>query len=240
MPKAYYWRHLPHWQPDAAIVTFRVRGSLPKTALAKIRQMRDEFKADATSEATLPANLLVKYKKVFSAYDDELDQDCGDPDHPSCIFKHPQAARIMRDRIKHGMELKRFILHRYCIMPNHVHLLIEPLPMALPDNYPMVISWPATSLTLIGDFDPNRRRVANQFWPLEKIMKAMKGAAARYINQHFHRRGPLFQEENFDHWIRDEQEYLNVIRYIDENPVTAKLCVKARSWPWGSAGEGMS
>jgi len=42
----------------------------------------------------------------------------------------------------------------------------------------------------------------------------------------------LWNREYFDHWIRDQQELVNVIQYIRNNPVQAKLVTDARDWQW--------
>jgi putative transposase len=115
----------------------------------------------------------------------------------------------MVDCIWRGQELRRFILHRFTVMPNHVHVLLEPLPKVVPDGAELIAQWPPAS----------RRFEHNSVWPLERISNGMKGASSREINVLLGRTGTLWQEESFDHWIRDEAEYQRVIRYIDENPV---------------------
>ncbi len=65
---------------------------------------------------------------------------------------------------------KRIDLQAAVVMPDHVHLLLTPLP----DEQ----GWPH---------------------PLPAILKLMKGISARSVNQLLGTSGPVWQEESFDH-----------------------------------------
>jgi REP element-mobilizing transposase RayT len=73
---------------------------------------------------------------------------------------------------------------------------------------------------------------------LSQIVKRWKGISARRINQLLERTGTVWQNESFDRWIRDEQHFANVVRYIAENPVKAGLCRTAGEWRWSHAWTG--
>jgi len=49
------------------------------------------------------------------------------------------------------------------------------------------------------------------------------------------RRGRFWQEDYRDRYIRDEEHFLGVRAYIEENPVKAGLCTRAAEWPFSSA-----
>lgn len=71
---------------------------------------------------------------------------------------------------------------------------------------------------------------------LAKITQGIKGHTAREINRLQHAVGRVFwHDESYDHWIRDEEEFFNVIHYIENNPVKAGLCADASDWLWSSA-----
>jgi REP element-mobilizing transposase RayT len=71
---------------------------------------------------------------------------------------------------------------------------------------------------------------------LARITQGIKGFTAHQINQVQGRRGrTLWQDESYDHWARDEEEMIRIIEYIENNPVTAGLCVRPEEWPWSSA-----
>lgn len=77
------------------------------------------------------------------------------------------------------------------------------------------------------------------FWPdavLAKITKSIKGFTAREANRLLGRTGqPFWQEESFDHWVRNGDEFNRIARYIEQNPVKAGLVRRAEDWPWSSA-----
>ena len=67
-------------------------------------------------------------------------------------------------------------------------------------------------------------------------MKGIKGFTAYRINESRNVRGEVFwQDESYDHWVRDEEEMIRIIQYIENNPVTARLCSQPEDWPWSSA-----
>jgi REP element-mobilizing transposase RayT len=178
---AYYERHLPHWQPTGKgiFLTWRLHGSLPVAVLKKIR----ESKIDSAA-------------KRFRAFDKHLDSAASGP----LWLKDPRVAEMVVQAIHHESDpLRRYDLHAFVVMANHVHLLI--LPKA----------------------------------PLRKITESLKGFTARQANKILRRRGPFWQDESFDHWVRSENQYRRIRHYIEHNPVTAGLVSKAEQWPWSSA-----
>ena len=121
---------------------------------------------------------------------------------------------------------RRYHLHRYVIMPNHVHVLLEPTEVEQP--------FQAAEFAQAGKPAPQHQP---QYQPLRVITQGLKGYIAREANRLLGRRGVFWQDEGFDHWIRDDERYQRCILYIDRNPVEAGLCGSPEAWPWGSAGE---
>ncbi len=77
--------------------------------------------------------------------------------------------------------------------------------------------------------------------PLAKISGVIKGVAARDINGSLGRSGkPLWQDESFDHWVRNSAEFERIRYYIEWNPVHASLVARPEDWKWSSAGNVMS
>jgi putative transposase len=71
---------------------------------------------------------------------------------------------------------------------------------------------------------------------LPEIVRWMKTASAARANRLTGRTGqPFWQREYFDTWMRTSQELASVIAYVEENPVTAGLALRAEDWPWSSA-----
>ena len=70
----------------------------------------------------------------------------------------------------------------------------------------------------------------------KKLARLIKGATARQANLILSRTGMRFwQDESFDHWIRNLAESQKIRVYIENNPVAAGLAVRPEEWPWSSA-----
>jgi REP element-mobilizing transposase RayT len=115
-------------------------------------------------------------------------------------LKDFEIAGIAERAIEEGTVLGHYVLHAYVVMPNHVHVLLDPLV------------------------------------PLSKLMSGIKGASARHANRKLSRTGkPFWQDESFDHWVRDAGEFARTKAYIENNPVKAGLCARPEDWRWSSA-----
>ena len=72
--------------------------------------------------------------------------------------------------------------------------------------------------------------------PLGKVTQWIKGYTAYEASQILGRKGETFwQHESYDHWVRNEDEYHRIVRYIEFNPVSAGLVGFIEEWPWSSA-----
>jgi REP element-mobilizing transposase RayT len=178
---SYYERTLPHWQPEGRdlFLTWRLSGSLPAAVMADLRARKTET-----------AGLR------FREYDRELDSgSCG----PRWL-EQPQIASLVASELEKVAASGLCRVYAWVVMPNHVHLLIEP-------------------------------RVQMRF-----ITKAIKGPTARCANLLLGRTGTYFwQDECFDHWIRNGAEFEKIKNYIEQNPVRARLARDSAQWPWSSA-----
>ncbi|MEW5843669.1 MAG: transposase [Bacteroidota bacterium] len=108
----FHRRNLPHLYFNDGIyfITFRLADSPP---LEFVKQLRDEL-ANSCEELSL------KKKRIFKKYDELLDTTFVCKKHLSV----PEVATIVRNAIQYedGKDIKVIC---YCIMPNHVHLVLE-------------------------------------------------------------------------------------------------------------------
>ena len=89
----------------------------------------------------------------------------------------------------------------YCLMSNHVHLMVKPLS----DD------------------------------SLYKMMQGLTLCYTQYVNRKYQRTGRLW-ESRYHSCIVDKEQYLwAVARYIEQNPVRAKIVKKAETYPYSSA-----
>lgn len=71
---------------------------------------------------------------------------------------------------------------------------------------------------------------------LARITNQWKGATARAANRILGRVGqPFWQDECFDHWVRNAGQFDRIHTYIEWNPVRAGLAKRPEDWPWSSA-----
>jgi hypothetical protein len=70
-------------------------------------------------------------------------------------------------------------------------------------------------------------------------MRSLKGITAKRANAMLALTGhPFWQEESYDHLVRDQSEFENVRNYIEENPVRAGLVTEASEYRWVERGRG--
>ncbi len=192
-------RHLPHQIPEGfpVFLTWNLKGAMPRATIEDLRRERRRLEGQPPRPGESGADRRVREgKRLFAAADRFLDEVEGDgPMH----LKDPRAAKIVEDAILFGAG-ERYELFAWCIMSNHVHVLLTP--------------WEELSL----------------------VTRRIKGYTAHEINGLDEARGRTFwQDESYDHWARDEAETLRIIHYIEDNPITARLCASPEDWPWSSA-----
>ena len=84
---------------------------------------------------------------------------------------------------------------------------------------------------------PNHVHAVVEVWdvPLAKLLNVWKGKSARVANRLLHRTGRFWQPDYFDTLIRNEAHLCQAVRYVESNPVKARLVREAADWPWSSA-----
>lgn len=187
--KAWFSRgYLPHLDQKGLLqsITFRLADSLPQQVLYRLD---DELKI-------LPLEKQdVERRRKIEAY---LDAGAG-----CCALRHPSMAKIMQETLL-KFDGDKYRLLAWCIMPNHVHVLIEPQV------------------------------------PLWKSVQSWKSYTGRWALKHNAELGlgvpgkKFWMREYWDRYIRDEKHFHDIITYIHDNPVKAKLCKYPENWPWSS------
>ena len=72
---------------------------------------------------------------------------------------------------------------------------------------------------------------------VSKLLGSLKAATAKRANLLLERTGqPFWQDESYDHLVRDGEEFHRIERYIENNPVVAGLVTRAEEYLWSSAG----
>jgi REP element-mobilizing transposase RayT len=232
--RQYYKRRLPHWQPPGAIlfVTFCLHGSLPRHVSERLSKEADFLKDSLKNLPGDEPELVNAWKRLFKLADDQLDAS-----DKAMHLLNPLVAQQLADSMEAGHILTHYNLHRYSIMPNHVHMLVEPLPENVklePEANP---AWPPLFYTREGrEMLSAQQPLEKLDWrPVSEIVRYLKTSSTEIVRKECDMRGQVWQEESYDHWIRNGQEYERVISYIDQNPVKARLCHREKDWKWSSA-----
>ncbi len=72
-----------------------------------------------------------------------------------------------------------------------------------------------------------------------RLLASLKGITAKRANQILGLCGrPFWQEESYDHVVRNGPEFQRILKYIEENPVRAGLAAVATEFRWSSAWDG--
>ena len=104
------------------MVTFRLTGSLPDHVVGELMEWRDQLKAEAqkapspTERRKLLSQLGLKY---WGHFDEVLNTALDGP----MWLRRSDVADLVAEAIRYR-EGTEYELGAYCIMPNHVHLLI--------------------------------------------------------------------------------------------------------------------
>jgi len=84
---------------------------------------------------------------------------------------------------------------------------------------------------------PNHAHVLVEVWqtPLAELLHSWKGFTARAANKLLGREGTFWQREYWDTRMRNAEQARKAVRYIEANPVKARLAAEAKEWEWSSA-----
>jgi REP element-mobilizing transposase RayT len=75
--------------------------------------------------------------------------------------------------------------------------------------------------------------------PIGRVIHSWKTFTAREMNKLLGKSGPLWQDDYFDTFMRDDEHQAAVALYIERNAVSANLVKQANYWPWSSATRGV-
>jgi REP element-mobilizing transposase RayT len=105
--------YLPHFDIGRVpqFITFRLADSLP-------RQLIDQWEQELAQAAEEE-----RKREMYRRVEKHLDLGQG-----SCILRYPIAGRIVEEAIRH-YDGKKYNLHAWCVMPNHVHMLVTPFEL---------------------------------------------------------------------------------------------------------------
>ena len=167
-----------------------------------IRKLHEQGSSDS------PDAVYQEQKRYFARIDRTLDACRQGPDW----LKQNAIAELVAAQIK-SCHNESYDLLAYCIMPNHVHLVVDTVNQL--DN-------------LLSD----EAITSTNYQQLYRTLGLIKGRSAYQANQLLNRKGPFWQPESYDHWVRNGVELKRIIHYVLQNPVKAGLVASWEEWPW--------
>ena len=115
--------YLPHWTLVGAIyhVVFRLGDSLPANVVARYRKEREALLNATTQTGANPVDLEARFRALFSQrIESVLDHGLG-----ACSLARGDLAAFAAETLQR-FNGTRYILHAWCVMPNHVHVIVQP------------------------------------------------------------------------------------------------------------------
>lgn len=115
------------------------------------------------------------------------------------VVRKPQDYEAFLQALADLKERKPFRLYGYCLMRNHIHLLVRP-----------------TGATI------------------SRIVQSLLVSHTQRYHKHHRSGGHVWQGRFKSPVIQNDEHLLTVLRYIEANPLRAKLVRRAEAYPWSS------
>ena len=214
-----YKRNLPHFDHAGKtfFVTFRLHNSIVSTTAVRMKMARIAAIDDIDKKLS-PDEQRRQRNVIEAAYFNEYEGLLDHPTYGDRYLSEAELREIVQQSL-HDFDGELYRLEAYCIMSNHVHILIDT----------------AIQFTNMQDFDPD----ALEYHYLYEIMQRVKGRSARYLNLARGTTGTtVWYRENYDRYIRNENHYNHAVNYILNNPTKANLVEHWADWagtylrPW--------
>lgn len=195
--------YLPHWTRDGAwyALTFRLWDSLPQHVIESwLFERKNIVKTAEQMNRPLSEHEELRLAHLYS----EKIERYLDAGYGSCYMNDNRVAEVVANALFHFDGL-RYLLAAWCVMPNHVHVVVQPF---------------AGKTTTGGTPVPHA--------DLPDILHSWKSFSSKEANKLLRRSGDFWQAEYYDHLIRDETDFRHAVRYVLDNPVKAGL----KNWKW--------
>jgi REP element-mobilizing transposase RayT len=124
-----------------------------------------------------------------------------------CRRLSAKARTIVLNSLRH-FHKQRYELFAACVMPDHVHLLLQP--------------WPKN----------NDANGSVFFWSVSELMHSIKSFSAHKINEVEKKAGAVWEKERFDRYIRSDRDLKEKFHYILRNPWDARVAKQNEDYPW--------
>jgi REP element-mobilizing transposase RayT len=195
--------YLPHWTRDGAwyAVTFRLWDSLPRHVIESwLFERKSIVKTAQQMKRPLSEH---EERRLAHLYSERVERylDAG---YGACFMNDERIAELVQNALFH-FDGVRYSLAAWCVMPNHVHVVVQPFA--------------------------GRENTGGTPVPLAElsdILHSWKSFTAKEANKLLRRSGDFWQAESYDHLIRNEADFRHAVHYVLNNPIQAGL----KNWKW--------
>lgn len=143
------------------------------------------------------------------------------------VFSRKQYAELVHESLKYCIHNKGLRLHAYCLMTNHLHLILS-----AEDGYSLsaiVRDFKKyTAQQLLKSIEENRQE-SRRDWMLWIFRAAAKSNSK---NSHYQ----FWRQNNQPKALETNAFMEEKLRYVHENPVVAGYVNRPEDWVWSSAG----
>jgi RecG-like helicase/REP element-mobilizing transposase RayT len=119
----------------------------------------------------------------------------------------PKARTIALEALRY-FHNKRYELFAACVMPDHIHFLVQPWPKENDDAGNVV------------------------FWSLKDLLHSIKSYSVHAINKTERERGGVWEKERFNRYIRSDRDLIEKFNYILRNPWDSGVARQNEDYPW--------
>ncbi len=120
----------------------------------------------------------------------------------------PAERDLVLESVLYGFKHGQYHLYVACVMPDHVHFLIEPQPKH------------------------EGKQGETIFWALREILRGIRSTTAHRINKRREQTGRVWEDDFFDRYARSESDLQEKFRYICENPWRGGIVNAHENYPW--------
>lgn len=203
-------RRLPHLDKPGALyfVTSCLHGSIPALGLKDLADYRKSLEIrPRPAEHSQREWAIRKWKMEFARAEYWLDLQ------PAARHLEHDALAAEVEKALLNFAGERYAIWAWVVMPSHFHWVFEPL---------------AQWVESLGE-------AADQRTPRERIMHSVKRHSSRQCNILRGETGTFWQDESYDHCVKDVDELGRMIDYTELNPEKAKLIASKVDYRFSSA-----
>ena len=125
-----FWRgRLPHWEVEDGryFVTIHLAGAIPPSGAERILLLSEEL-SSKSSVSNAESGLLLS-RTIFREMERWLDS-CEE----NSLLANPAIAQMVVESIEYRVKTEKWIVYRFVIMPNHIHLFMSILESNLKES----------------------------------------------------------------------------------------------------------